>query len=171
MIQLKPIKSRQDKRLYLKYINKFRKGYWSDAQDLSMLDVNYGLDQKIVCCLVLLNNKCIGMVEATPGNVYTTKIINIATIYIDKRYRNSGIAKYVYKYMQSSIPNDVEIALQIEERNFESNKDKFLDCGFTHYDKITLNSDDHRQYDEQTYVLFTKQHINKLKPINNSKIN
>jgi len=159
-IELRPAKSRQDKRLYLKYINKFRKGYWSDAPAMSMLDINYALDNKILCLLVLLNNKCIGMVEATPGNVYATKVLNIATIYIDKKYRNSGIAKIVYKYIDSF--ENVEIGLQIEQRNFTANIDKFLDCGFTHYSKLTLTSDDHRCYEEDTYVLYTKQHCDEL---------
>lgn len=171
MIELQPIKSRQDKRMYLKYINKFRKGYWSDAPDMSIEEINYALDKKIICCNVLLNNKCIGMLEATPGHINATKTIQIATIYIDKKYRNSGIAKYVYKYLEAVMPDDVEIALHIEQRNFDTNIDKFLDCGFTHYGITTVKSDDHRQYDEDTYVLFTKQHHHMLKPINRSKIN
>jgi len=160
-IAIQPIQSRQDKRLFLNYINKFRKDYFADALAMSMSDINYALDNKTLCCLIMANNKCIGMLEATPGNVYATKVLNIATIYIDKRYRNSGIAKIVYKYIDSF--ENVEIGLQIEERNFTANIDKFLDCGFTHYSKLTLTSDDHRCYKEDTYVLYTKQHSDELK--------
>ena len=56
-ISIQPINTRQDKRLYLKYINKFRAGYFADAPSMSILDVNHAIEQKIVMGLILLNNK------------------------------------------------------------------------------------------------------------------
>jgi ribosomal protein S18 acetylase RimI-like enzyme len=162
MVDLKPLTSRQDKRLYLKYVNKFRKDYFTDADPQDMQDVNYALENNILCLLILLNNKVIGMLEATPGNVYATKVLNIATIYIDKKYRKQGIAKQVYKFMESYI----DIALHIEQSNFAKNIDKFINCGFNFYnDMKNTDNVDHRQYDEKTYVLYTKQHIDAFKPI------
>jgi len=165
-IGIKAIKTRQDKRLYLKYINKFRAGYFADAPSMTILDINNAKDQKIVMGLILLNNKCIGLVEATPGNIYSQKILNIATIYVDTRHRGQGIANVVYKYF-SNIQDDVDIALHIEESNYTKNVSKFKDMGFTHYtvgvDSVGVN--DHRKYNEKTYVLYDKKHDDICKEI------
>ena len=157
-ISIQPINARQDKRLYLKYINKFRAGYFADAPSMSILDVNHAIEQKIVMGLILLNNKCVGIVEATPGNIYSQKILNIATIYVDTRHRGQGIANVVYKYF-SNLQDDIDVALQIEESNYTKNASKFKDMGFTHYAMVEcVSSSDHRKYDEKTYVLYDKKH-------------
>jgi ribosomal protein S18 acetylase RimI-like enzyme len=164
MIELKTLTSRQDKRLYLKYVNKFRKDYFTDAEPQSMQDVNYALELKTLCLLILLNNKVVGMVEATPGSIKNKKILNIATIYIDKQHRNKGIANFVYHYLDNLLPH-VDIALHIEESNYYNNISKFKEMGFTHYWVGFLSSPDHRMYDEKTFVLYTEKYDNELMPI------
>lgn len=163
MIEITPLQTRQDKRSYIKYVNKFRKEYFAnhingDASAFDIETVNYGLENKIVMCLIQLNNKCIGIVEATPGSIYGQKILNIATIYVDKKHRSRGIANIVYKFF-SELLDDVDIALHIEESNFNQNVSKFIDMGFTHYLLLEeCDSIDFRKYDEKTYVLYDKKH-------------
>ena len=156
--------SRHEKRVFLKYMNKFRANYFADAPDMDMSDINYALDNKIVCMLIVADNKYIGAVEATPGCVITQKILNIATIFIDKQFRNKGIANFVYAYLDNLLP-DVDVALQIEESNYYQNISKFKNMGFTHYWAGDVSSNDHRQYNEKTFVLYSEKYDNQLMPI------
>ena len=166
-MQLVPVvktSSRQDKRMYLKLINKFRAEYFSSAPEMRLEDVNHALDNKVLCMLITVDNKFIGMVEATPGSVNNQKILNIATIFVDKRYRGNGIANFVYSQLDNLLP-DIDIALQIEESKYRENVNQFANMGFTHYWAGEMNSQDHRKYDEKTFVLYHKQYAKGLQPI------
>ena len=167
-IQLVPVvktSTRQDKRMFLKLINKFRGEYFSSADDMGMEDVNHALDNHVVCMLITVDNKFIGMVEATPGRVNNQKILNIATIFVDKRYRGNGIANVVYSHIDNLLP-EVDIALQIEESKYFENVNQFANMGFTHYWAGELeNTQDHRKYNEKTFVLYYKEYEKGLQPI------
>ena len=166
--QLLPVvktSSRQDKRMFLKLINKFRGEYFSGADHMAMEDVNHALDNQVVCMLITVDNKFIGMVEATPGSVNNQKILNIATIFVDKRYRGNGIANVVYRRLNNLLP-ELDIALQIEESKYFENVNQFANMGFTHYWAGELeNTQDHRKYDEKTFVLYHKEYAKGLQPI------
>ena len=157
--------SRQHKRMFLKLINKFRAGYFADADNMGMEDLNHALANHVLCTLITANDKFIGMVEATPGGVNEQKILNVATLYIDPRHRNKGIANYVYKMLDDIVP-EVDVALQIEESNYLQNVKKFEQMGFTYYWAGEIkNVQDHRKYDEKTYVLYHKQYSPELLPV------
>ena len=166
--QLLPVvktSSRQDKRMFLKLINKFRAEYFTDADPMGMEDVNHALDNKVLCMFITVDKKCIGMVEATPGSVNDQKLLNIATIFVDKRYRGNGIANVVYSHLDNLLP-EVDIALQIEESKYHVNVNQFANMGFTHYWAGELpNVQDHRKYDEKTFVLYQKEYEKGLQPI------
>ena len=155
-------------KIFVKLLNKFRDEYFKGNSPYDITREHLPLIQGVLRNILYKYNRPIGIVETGMGIAFGKVTMGVCTVYIEPEYRNQGLAKNFYTFIeQMALHEDADALfnIQIEESSLKENMEKFIQLGFTHAYHIA-EFDNGMEYKEKTYALFKQQHgIKQLIPI------
>lgn len=160
------VADRKEKRMFCRLLNKFRNEYFKGESPFDV-DTRYlDMTQGVVRSILYKHKTPLGVIESCCGVAFGKKTLGVGTVYIKPAYRNQGLAIQSYDFVEKMANKmDCLFNLQIEESSLKSNKQKFIDMGYTHAYHIA-EFDNGMDYKEKTFALFKGNHdINELQPI------
>jgi GNAT superfamily N-acetyltransferase len=165
-ITSKPVLTdRKDKRLFCRLINKFRDEYYKNESPFDITPRLLDLMTDPIRQIYYSDKTPIAICEMTSGQGFGKTTLSVATVYVKPSYRGQGIANIIYRDSERIAKElDQVFYIQIEESSLNSNKQKFLNMGFTHFMPliVTTSSKDYEAgYKEKAFALFTQNYENR----------
>ena len=153
-------KNRKDNRLALRLMNKFRNEYFEGNPPFEMTwDFYKDLMRSggVEPWLYMNGKNVIAYLDLAPGITRGVPSISIATIYIVPRYRKNNISNSIYNAVEQLAKSYGGLFnIQVEERFFLNNEQKYRDLGFMYYE-VNGETNSIGEYKDKTYLLFKQQ--------------